>query len=163
MSLEKLQKIAIISMNGKYKGNWLMWWISTMMSRESQQFPPPDFQDVDLNAWLVKQSFWGSCNMNYFIHVNFKCLKPSCRRPFLKSLIAYCQSLVQLIGRMFSNLWTLWNVKDVSYRQRRCSHFLRGRLFTKFTMLWNCPGGESTMKRVIQKYVPCSNIVSNYI
>jgi hypothetical protein len=32
---------------------------------------------------------------------------------------------------MFSNLWTLWNVKDVSYGQRRCSHFRRGWTFSK--------------------------------
>jgi hypothetical protein len=94
-----------------------MWWISTLMSRKTQQFPPPGFKDVDLNAWLVKESYLGSCNINYFIHINFKCLNhdftsialgysvlinilsmvhlnSSWRRPFLKSLIAYYKSLV---------------------------------------------------------------------
>lgn len=58
MTLEKLQMIATTPVEPKFKARWLKWWNSSEMARESLRFPLGDVKDKELDAWLIKASFW---------------------------------------------------------------------------------------------------------
>ena len=59
LTIEKLQKVATLQVDAKYKAKWLHWWNSSTNVRLGNKFPSElPLKSATLEPWLNKASFW---------------------------------------------------------------------------------------------------------
>lgn len=58
MVLEKLQLLAIVQVDGKYKQRWLKWWNMIKDRRQAYNFPDSPCSTLVLRPWVEIASFW---------------------------------------------------------------------------------------------------------
>jgi len=62
MTLEKLQLIATCNVSKEHKVKWLVWWNSSIQTREARRFPLKPMGETELKSFLAKACFYvGVC------------------------------------------------------------------------------------------------------
>lgn len=58
MTMEKLQMVATVVVDAKFKVRWLKWWNASPRRRENLRFPKSPCSELDLEPFLRQAAWW---------------------------------------------------------------------------------------------------------